>query len=41
MLILNGDTLVEMDLEAFCDFHTGQAAATLALRHDWTLPVGG
>lgn len=35
VLILNGDTLVEMDLEAFCDFHrTRQAAATLALRHD-------
>ena len=35
VLILNGDTLVEMDLEAFRDFHrTRHAAATLALRHD-------
>ena len=35
VLILNGDTLVEADLEAVLDFHrTRQAAATLALRED-------
>lgn len=35
VLILNGDTLVELDLEALCDFHrTHNAAATLVLRED-------
>jgi NDP-sugar pyrophosphorylase family protein len=35
VLILNGDTLVELDLEALCDFHhTRGAAATLVLRED-------
>ena len=35
VLILNGDTLVEMDLEALCDAHrTSNAAATLVLRED-------
>lgn len=35
VLILNGDTLVELDLEALCDFHrTSHAAATLVLRED-------
>ncbi|HEY5932861.1 MAG TPA: nucleotidyltransferase family protein [Nitrospira sp.] len=35
VLILNGDTLVEMDLEALRDFHrTCNAAATLVLRED-------
>lgn len=35
VLILNGDTLVELDLEALCDFHrTRHAAATLVLRED-------
>lgn len=35
VLILNGDTLVELDLEALCDFHrTRNAAATLVLRED-------
>lgn len=35
VLILNGDTLVELDLEALCDFHrTSNAAATLVLRED-------
>ena len=35
VLILNGDTLAELDLEALCDFHrTRNAAATLALRED-------
>ena len=35
VLILNGDTLVELDLEALCDFHrTCNAAATLVLRED-------
>ncbi|HEX5545689.1 MAG TPA: nucleotidyltransferase family protein [Nitrospira sp.] len=34
-LILNGDTLVELDLEALCDFHRARnAAATLVLRED-------
>ena len=35
VLILNGDTLVELDLEALCDFHRlRNAAATLVLRED-------
>ena len=35
VLILNGDTLVELDLEALCDIHhTRNAAATLVLRED-------
>jgi NDP-sugar pyrophosphorylase family protein len=35
VLILNGDTLVELDLEALRDFHrTRNAAATLVLRED-------
>ena len=35
VLILNGDTLVELDLGALWDFHhTRQAAATLVLRED-------
>ncbi len=35
VLILNGDTLVELDLEALCDFHrTSHAAATLVVRED-------
>lgn len=35
VLILNGDTLVELDLEALCDFYrTRNAAATLVLRED-------
>ncbi|MBI5673775.1 MAG: nucleotidyltransferase family protein [Nitrospirae bacterium] len=35
VLILNADTLVELDLEALCDFHrTSNAAATLVLRED-------
>lgn len=35
VLILNGDTLVELDLEALWNFHrTRQAAATLVLRED-------
>jgi NDP-sugar pyrophosphorylase family protein len=35
VLILNGDTLVEMDLEALRDFHRARhAAATLVLRED-------
>ncbi len=35
VLILNGDTLVELDLEALCDFHRSHhAAATLVLRED-------
>ncbi len=35
VLILNGDTLVEMDLESLRDFHrTRNAAATLVLRED-------
>lgn len=35
VLILNGDTLVELDLEALSDFHrTRNAAATLVLRED-------
>ena len=35
VLILNGDTLVELDLEALYDFHrTRGAAATLVLRED-------
>ncbi|MBH0201422.1 MAG: NDP-sugar synthase [Nitrospira sp.] len=35
VLILNGDTLVELDLEALVDFHrTRNAAATLVLRED-------
>lgn len=35
VLILNGDTLVELDLEALRDFHhTRHAAATLVLRED-------
>ncbi len=35
VLILNGDTLVELDLEALCDSHrTRNAAATLVLRED-------
>ncbi|MCS6304203.1 MAG: nucleotidyltransferase family protein [Nitrospira sp.] len=35
VLILNGDTLVELDLEALCDFHrVRNAAATLVLRED-------
>ncbi len=35
VLILNGDTLVELDLEALWDFHhTRHAAATLVLRED-------
>ncbi|HBH78900.1 MAG TPA: hypothetical protein DDY39_03645 [Nitrospira sp.] len=35
VLILNADTLVEMDLEALRDFHCSRgAAATLALRED-------
>lgn len=35
VLILNGDTLVELDLEALCDFHrASHAAATLVLRED-------
>lgn len=35
VLILNGDTLVELDLEALCDFHRARnAAATLVLRED-------
>src|SRR5574337_1429523 len=35
VLILNGDTLVELDLEALSDFHrTCNAAATLVLRED-------
>jgi NDP-sugar pyrophosphorylase family protein len=35
VLILNGDTLVEVDLEALCEFHRiRNAAATLVLRED-------
>ena len=35
VLILNGDTLVELDLEALRDFHCARnAAATLVLRED-------
>lgn len=35
VLILNGDTLAELDLEALCDFHRARnAAATLVLRED-------
>ncbi|MGZ8381065.1 MAG: nucleotidyltransferase family protein, partial [Nitrospira sp.] len=35
VLILNGDTLVELDLEVLCDFHrSSNAAATLVLRED-------
>ena len=35
MLILNADTLVELDLEALRDFHRSRgAAATLVLRED-------
>jgi len=35
VLILNADTLVELDLDALCAFHkTRQAAATLVLRDD-------
>lgn len=35
VLVLNGDTLFELDLEALCSFHrTRQAAATLLLRED-------
>ncbi|HSC57663.1 MAG TPA: nucleotidyltransferase family protein, partial [Nitrospira sp.] len=35
VLILNGDTLFDLDLEALCAFHQRrQAAATLALRSD-------
>jgi NDP-sugar pyrophosphorylase family protein len=35
VVILNGDTLVELDLEALCDFHRSRnAAATLVLRED-------
>lgn len=35
VLILNGDTLVELDLEALCLFHRErEAAATLVLRED-------
>ena len=35
MLVLNGDTLFELDLEALCAFHQRrQAAATLVLRKD-------
>jgi NDP-sugar pyrophosphorylase family protein len=35
VLVLNGDTLFELDLEALCAFHlTHNAAATLVLRED-------
>ena len=35
VLVLNGDTLFELDLEALCEFHrTRNAAATLVLRED-------
>ncbi len=35
VLVLNGDTLFELDLEALCAFHrTRKAAATLVLRDD-------
>jgi NDP-sugar pyrophosphorylase family protein len=35
VLVLNGDTLIELDLEALCTFHrTRKAAATLVLRED-------
>jgi NDP-sugar pyrophosphorylase family protein len=35
VLVLNGDTLFELDLEALCSFHrTRKAAATLLLRED-------
>jgi NDP-sugar pyrophosphorylase family protein len=35
VLVLNGDTLAELDLEALCDFHRARkAAATLVLRED-------
>lgn len=35
VLVMNGDTLVELDLEALCSFHLSrQAAATLVLRDD-------
>lgn len=35
VLVLNGDTLFEMDLEALCSFHRARkAAATLVLRED-------
>jgi len=35
VLVLNGDTLFELDLEALCAFHrTRDAAATLVLRED-------
>lgn len=35
VLVLNGDTLFELDLEALCTFHrTRNAAATLVLRDD-------
>ena len=35
VLVLNGDTLVELDLEALCAFHcTRKAVATLVLRED-------
>ena len=35
VLVLNGDTLFELDLEALCAFHrTRKAAATLVLRED-------
>ena len=35
VLVVNGDTLFEMDLDALCAFHrTSRAAATLVLRED-------
>lgn len=35
VLVVNGDTLFEMDLDALCEFHrASQAAATLVLRED-------
>jgi NDP-sugar pyrophosphorylase family protein len=35
VLVVNGDTLFELDLDALCAFHrTSQAAATLVLRDD-------
>lgn len=35
VLVLNGDTLVELDLDALCSFHrTNHAEATLVLRED-------
>jgi NDP-sugar pyrophosphorylase family protein len=35
VLVVNGDTLFELDLDALCAFHrTSQAAATLVLRED-------